>query len=58
MHRCADLFAGRPQLIVKADRVYGVSHTNRVSRVDVVSREDALEFVQSEEQHRQSNEPE
>ncbi|KAK9806507.1 hypothetical protein WJX73_005362 [Symbiochloris irregularis] len=40
-----------PQLILKADTVYGVSHTNRVSRVDVVTREDALEFVQSEEQH-------
>ena len=37
------------QLIVRADKVYGVSHSNRVSRVDVVTREDALEFVQSKE---------
>lgn len=39
------------QLILKTDKVYGVSHSNRVSRVDVVAREDALEFVQAEEEH-------
>ena len=41
------------QLINKAASVYGVSHTNRLSRVDVVTRDEALEFVQSEEQHQQ-----
>jgi structural maintenance of chromosome 3 (chondroitin sulfate proteoglycan 6) len=39
-----------PQLIAAADRVFGVSHAARVSRLAVVGREDALLFVQSEEE--------
>ncbi len=35
------------QIIQEADKIYGVSHSNRISRVDVVTREDALEFVQA-----------
>jgi structural maintenance of chromosome 3 (chondroitin sulfate proteoglycan 6) len=35
------------QIIQEADKTYGVSHSNRISRIDVVSREDALEFVQA-----------
>lgn len=27
-----------PQIIQQADKVYGVSHTNRISRIDVVSQ--------------------
>jgi structural maintenance of chromosome 3 (chondroitin sulfate proteoglycan 6) len=35
------------QIIHEADKIYGVSHSNRISRIDVVTREDALEFVQA-----------
>ena len=35
------------QIIHEADKIYGVSHSNRISRIDVVAREDALEFVQA-----------
>ena len=38
-----------PQLVSVADRVYGVSHANRVSRIALVSKSDALQFVQTEE---------
>ena len=38
-----------PQLVSVADRVYGVSHANRVSRIALVSKGDALQFVQTEE---------
>ncbi len=38
---------GVVQIIQEADKIYGVSHSNRISRVDVVTREDALEFVQA-----------
>jgi structural maintenance of chromosome 3 (chondroitin sulfate proteoglycan 6) len=34
----------------ECDKIYGVSHTNRISQIDVISREDALTFLQSEEQ--------
>ena len=33
--------------------MYGVSHSNSVSQVEVVSREDALELVQSAEEQQQ-----
>lgn len=39
-----------PQVIRRADKVYGVSHTHRISKVDVVTHEDALAFVQSADQ--------
>ena len=38
-----------PQLVSVADRVYGVSHANRVSRIALISKSDALQFVQTEE---------
>lgn len=38
-----------PQLVSVADRVYGVSHANRVSRIALISKGDALQFVQTEE---------
>lgn len=28
-----------------ADKVYGVSHTNRLSRIDTITRDDALTFL-------------
>eukprot|EP00887_Chlorella_sp_A99_P005387 scaffold1.g5387.t1 len=36
-----------PQLVQIADRIYGVSHSNRISRIDTVAAEDALEFLQA-----------
>eukprot|EP00250_Pteridium_aquilinum_P002812 c13037_g1_i1 orf=123-3737(+) len=41
----------RPELVKVADRVYGVTHKNRVSRVDVISREDALYFIEQDQSH-------
>ncbi|KAK9828108.1 hypothetical protein WJX81_005196 [Elliptochloris bilobata] len=38
-----------PQIITEAAKVYGVSHSSRISRIDVVTREDALEFIAAEE---------
>ncbi|KAK9861310.1 hypothetical protein WJX84_000307, partial [Apatococcus fuscideae] len=38
-----------PQLLHETDKVYGTSHYNRISRVDCVTKQDALEFIQSEE---------
>jgi len=39
-----------PQIVGEADKVYGVSHANRVSAIDAISREDALAFLTSEEE--------
>lgn len=39
----------RAQIVMEADKVYGVSHSNRLSHVDLVTREDALEFVMAEQ---------
>jgi structural maintenance of chromosome 3 (chondroitin sulfate proteoglycan 6) len=39
-----------PQIVGEADKVYGVSHANRVSAIDSISREDALAFLTSEEE--------
>ena len=39
------------QLIHEADKVYGISHLNRLSRVDVISKDYALQFVQEELEH-------
>lgn len=33
------------QLVHVADKVYGVSHTNRLSRIDTITRDDALTFL-------------
>ncbi len=37
------------QILLESDKIYGVSHTNRISQIDVISREDALTFLQTEE---------
>ena len=34
------------QIVGEADQLYGVAHTNRVSRVYTIQREDALTFLQ------------
>jgi hypothetical protein len=43
------------QIVMEADKIYGVSHSNRLSRVDLVTREDALEFVTAEQLRAKSN---
>ncbi|XP_058098866.1 structural maintenance of chromosomes protein 3 [Magnolia sinica] len=41
----------RPELVKVADKIYGVTHKNRVSRVDVVSKEEALDFIEHDQSH-------
>lgn len=41
----------RPELVKVADKVYGVTHKNRVSHVHVVSKEDALDFIEHDQTH-------
>mmetsp|Transcript_28839 Transcript_28839/g.68899 ORF Transcript_28839/g.68899 Transcript_28839/m.68899 type:complete len:1112 (-) Transcript_28839:128-3463(-) len=41
-----------PQLVQVSEKIYGVSHSNRISRVDVITRDDALAFLASEEVQR------
>ncbi|KAF1357642.1 RecF/RecN/SMC protein [Lizonia empirigonia] len=36
----------RPEMVLVADRCYGVSYSNKTSSIDVVNREAALEFVE------------
>lgn len=36
----------RPEMVLVADRCYGVSYSNKTSSIDVVEREAALEFVE------------
>ncbi|KAK9807008.1 hypothetical protein WJX72_010649 [[Myrmecia] bisecta] len=38
-----------PQIIDHTNQVYGTSTSNRVSRIDTITKEDALEFINSEE---------
>lgn len=42
-----------PQIVDVADKIYGVSHTNRLSRIDVINRSDAITFLQTEERRAQ-----
>ncbi|XP_065851930.1 structural maintenance of chromosomes protein 3 [Euphorbia lathyris] len=41
----------RPELVKVADKIYGVTHKNRVSRVNVVSKEEALDFIDHDQTH-------
>ncbi|KAM3374323.1 structural maintenance of chromosomes protein 3 [Capsicum galapagoense] len=41
----------RPELVKVADKIYSVSHKNRVSKVAVVSREGALDFIEQDQSH-------
>ncbi|KAB1226909.1 Structural maintenance of chromosomes protein 3 [Morella rubra] len=41
----------RPELVKVADKIYGVTHKNRVSHVDVVTKEDALDFIEHDQSH-------
>ncbi|POO01413.1 Structural maintenance of chromosomes protein [Trema orientale] len=41
----------RPELVKVSDKIYGVTHKNRVSRVNVVSKEGALDFIEHDQSH-------
>lgn len=41
----------RPELVKVADKIYGVTHKNRVSHVNVVSKEQALDFIEHDQTH-------
>lgn len=41
----------RPELVKVADKIYGVTHKNRVSHVNVVSKEQALDFIEHDQSH-------
>ncbi|CAL5357249.1 unnamed protein product [Camellia sinensis] len=41
----------RPELVKVADKIYGVTHKNRVSHVNVVTKEEALDFVEHDQSH-------
>ncbi|KAK1265174.1 Structural maintenance of chromosomes protein 3 [Acorus gramineus] len=41
----------RPELVKVADKIYGVTHKNRVSRVDVISKDEALDFIEHDQTH-------
>lgn len=41
----------RPELVKVADKIYGVTHKNRVSVVNVVSKDEALDFIEQDQAH-------
>jgi hypothetical protein len=42
--------AAHPQIVSESDKVYGVMQSNRVSSIDVITKADALAFLQAEEE--------
>ena len=38
----------RPEMVLVADQCYGVAYVNKTSSIDVVKREQALEFVEGQ----------
>ncbi|KAK3044290.1 hypothetical protein LTS18_001688, partial [Coniosporium uncinatum] len=40
----------RPEMVLVAEKCYGVSYSNKTSSIDVVEREAALEFVEGQRQ--------
>lgn len=40
---------GSMQIVHESDQVYGVSHSARISTIDAITKEDALEFLNAEE---------
>ncbi|KAI9706490.1 MAG: Structural maintenance of chromosomes protein 3 [Candelina mexicana] len=40
----------RPEMLMVADKCYGVAYSNKTSSIDVVRREEALEFVEGQKQ--------
>lgn len=41
----------RAELVKVADKIYGVTHKNRVSHVNVVSKDEALNFIEHDQTH-------
>ncbi|KAG5566426.1 hypothetical protein RHGRI_002113 [Rhododendron griersonianum] len=41
----------RPELVKVADKIYGVKHKHRVSNVEVISKEEALIFIEQDQSH-------
>lgn len=41
----------RQELVKVADKIYGVTHKHRVSRVNVVTKEEALNFIDHDQSH-------
>lgn len=44
----------RPEILKVADKIYGVAHKSRVSYIDVVSKEQALDFIEHDQAHNAS----
>src|ERR1700759_2726907 len=40
----------RPEMVLVAEKCYGVSYSNKTSSIDVVGREAALDFVEGQKQ--------
>lgn len=40
----------RPEMLMVADKCYGVAYSNKTSSIDVVRREEALDFVEGQKQ--------
>ncbi|KAF2138988.1 uncharacterized protein K452DRAFT_310950 [Aplosporella prunicola CBS 121167] len=41
----------RPEMLLVAEKCYGVSYSNKTSSIDVVSRDDALDFIEGQQKH-------
>eukprot|EP00898_Chlorokybus_atmophyticus_P004172 jgi/Chlat1/4756/Chrsp308S04740 len=39
----------RPELVKVADKIYGVTHKNRVSQIDVIDLQKAMQFIEQDE---------
>lgn len=37
------------QIVHESDQIYGVSHSARISTIDAITRQDALDFLNTEE---------
>lgn len=44
----------RPEIAKVADKIYAVRHKNRVSNIDVVSKEEALDFIERDQTYNAS----
>lgn len=44
----------RSEIVKVADKIYGVTHKNRVSFINVVSKEQALDFIEHDQTHNAS----
>jgi structural maintenance of chromosome 3 (chondroitin sulfate proteoglycan 6) len=41
----------RPELLVHADKFYGVTFNNKVSQIQMITAEEARQFVEQEQPH-------